>query len=35
MDGQAIQRYRLITRIHIEINRSNTRLIPSRFWLRL
>ncbi|MCS2303711.1 hypothetical protein NXX23_17595 [Bacteroides ovatus] len=27
MDGQAIQRYRLITRIHIEINRSNTRLI--------
>ena len=35
VDGQAIQRYRLITRIHIEINRSNTRLIPSRFWLRL
>nr|DAV56445.1 MAG TPA: hypothetical protein [Bacteriophage sp.] len=28
MNGQVIQRYRLITRIHIGINRSNSRLIP-------
>nr|DAY87164.1 MAG TPA: hypothetical protein [Caudoviricetes sp.] len=28
MNRQVIQRYRLITRIHIGINRSNSRLIP-------